>query len=66
MVNWGDMNTKSVKGKIRFEKGVEDDVYKYEIDKVWVQFKRLPKEFREFPISWAIGSILGEFFLFLA
>jgi hypothetical protein len=30
MVNWGDMNTKSVKGKIRFEKGVEDDVYKYE------------------------------------
>ena len=66
MVNWGDMNTKSVKGKIRFEKGVEDDVYKYEIDKVSVQFKRLPKEFREFPISWVIGSILGEFFLFLA
>jgi hypothetical protein len=59
MVNWGDMNTKSVKGKIRFEKGIEDDVYKYEIDKVWVQFRGLPEEFREFPIIWAIGSILG-------
>jgi hypothetical protein len=30
------MDTKSVKGKIHFEKGVENDVYKYEIDKVWV------------------------------
>ena len=59
MVNWGTMDTKSVKGKIRFEKGVENDVYKYEIDKVWVQFRGLPKEFREFPIIWAIGSILG-------
>jgi hypothetical protein len=59
MVNWGPMDTKSVKGKIRFEKGVENDVYKYEIDKVWVQFRGLPKEFREFPIIWAIGSILG-------
>jgi hypothetical protein len=53
------MDTKSVKGKIRFEKGVENDVCKYEIDKVWVQFRRLPKELREFPIIWAIGSILG-------
>jgi len=48
-----------VKGKIRFEKGVENGVYKYEIDKVWVQFRGLPKEFREFPIIWAIGTILG-------
>jgi hypothetical protein len=59
VVNWGPMDTKTVKGKIRFEKGVENDVYKYEIDKVWVQFRGLPKEFREFPIIWAIGSILG-------
>jgi hypothetical protein len=29
-----------------------------EIDKVWVQFRGLPKEFQEFPIIWAIGSIL--------
>jgi len=50
MVNWGPMDTKTVKGKIRFEKGVENDVYKYEIDKVWVQFRGLPKELRKFPI----------------
>jgi hypothetical protein len=59
MVNWGPMDTKSVKGKIRFEKGVKNDVYKYEIDKVWVQFQGLSKHLREFPIIWAIGSILG-------
>jgi hypothetical protein len=59
VVNWGPMDTKTVKGKIRSEKGVENDVYKYEIDKVWVQFRGLPKELREFPIIWAIGSILG-------
>ena len=35
MVNCGPMDTKSVKGKFHFEKGVENDVYKYEIDKVW-------------------------------
>jgi hypothetical protein len=59
VVNWGPMDTKKVKGKIRFEKGTENEVYKYEIDKVWVQFHGLAKEFREFPIIWAIGSILG-------
>jgi hypothetical protein len=59
VVNWGPMDTKTVKGKIRFEKGAENEVFKYEIDKVWVQFRGLPKEFREFPIIWAIGSILG-------
>jgi hypothetical protein len=36
MVNWGPMGTNTVKGKIRFEKGAENDVFKYEIDKVWV------------------------------
>jgi len=59
MVYWGPMVTKTVKGKIQFEKSVEEDVYKYEIEKVWVQFRGLPKEFREFPIIWAIASILG-------
>lgn len=58
-VNWGPMDTKTIKGKIRFEKGVENDVNRYEIDKVWVQFRGLPSELREFPIIWAIGSILG-------
>jgi hypothetical protein len=44
MVNWGPMDTKIVKRKIRFEKEAENDVFKYEIDKVWVQFRGLPKE----------------------
>jgi hypothetical protein len=52
------MDTKTVKGKIRLEKGAENDVFKYEIDKVWVKFRGLPKELREFPIIWAIDSIL--------
>jgi len=59
MVNWGPMDTKTVKGKIRFEKGAKNDVFKYEIYKVWVQFRGLPKELREFSIIWTIGSILG-------
>jgi hypothetical protein len=59
MVNWGPMDTKIVKGKICFEKGAENDVFKYEIDKFWVQFQGLTKELQEFPIIWAIGSILG-------
>jgi hypothetical protein len=59
IVNWGPMNTKIVEGKIQFEKNKEEDVYRYEIEKVWVQFKGLPKEFREFPIIWEIASILG-------
>jgi len=59
MVNWGPMDAKAVKSKIRFEKGTENEVYKYSIDKVWVLFRGLPKEFREFPIIWAVGTILG-------
>jgi len=59
MVNWGPMDTKSVTAKIMFEKGADNDVYKYEIEKVWVQFRGIPLELREFPIIWAIGTILG-------
>ncbi|XP_021308960.1 uncharacterized protein LOC110432566 [Sorghum bicolor] len=59
VVNWGPMNTKTLEGKIQFEKNKEEDVCRYEIEKVWVQFKGLPMEFREFPIIWAIASILG-------
>jgi hypothetical protein len=59
VVNWGAYEHKNSRRKIQFEKNKEEDVYKYEIEKVWVQFKGLPKEFREFPIIWAIASILG-------
>lgn len=59
MVNWGTMDAKSVPAKIRFERAVDNEVYKYEIPKVWVQFRGLPTELRKFPIIWAVGSILG-------
>jgi len=59
VVNWGPMNAKAMEGKIQFEKGTENEVNKVEIPKVWVQFRGLPSEFKEFPIIWAIGTILG-------
>jgi len=59
VVNWGPMDAKAVQGRIQFEKGTDNEVYKREIDKVWVQFRGLPREFKEFPVIWAIGTILG-------
>ena len=59
MVLWGHMETKTVKGKIEVEKANDNEIYKYEIPKAWVQFRGLPKELRNFDIIWAIGSILG-------
>jgi hypothetical protein len=53
------METKTVKGKIEVEKANDNEIYKYEIPKAWVQFRGLPKELRNFDIIWAIGSILG-------
>jgi hypothetical protein len=57
MVNLGPMDMKTVKGKIRFEKGVENDVYKYEIEKVWVQFKGLTEGVER--ISHHLGNWLN-------
>jgi len=59
VVNWGPMDAKAVEGRIRFEKGTDNEVYKREIVKVWVQFRGLPQEFKKFPIIWAVGTILG-------
>jgi hypothetical protein len=53
------MDAKFVQGKISFKKETDNEVYRREIDKVWVQFRGLPSEFKEFPIIWAIGTILG-------
>ena len=55
----GPMDAKAVEGRIRFEKGTDNEVYKREIEKVWVQFRGLPQEFKKFPIIWAVGTILG-------
>lgn len=45
--------------KIKDWRGKNMEEYKYEIPKVLMQFRGLSKELREFPIIWAIGSILG-------
>ena len=58
-INWGLMDLKKVKGQIRFEKEVDNEVYKYEMNKVWVQFRGLPKDLWKFSIIWAVGTILG-------
>jgi hypothetical protein len=59
VVNWGPMDAEAVKGKIRFEKGTDNEVYKRKIDKVWVQFRGLPREFKEFPVIWASWNYPG-------
>lgn len=59
MVEWGPVEARSTKGKLKIGERENMEEYKYEILKVWVQFRRLSKELREFPIIWAIGSILG-------
>jgi hypothetical protein len=59
VVNWAPMDAKAVKGEICFEKETDNEVYKREISKVWVQFRGLPREHKEFPIVWVVGTILG-------
>lgn len=59
MVLWGPVEARCTDAKMVFEVKSTPNVYKYEIPKVWVQFRGLPEELLEFPIVWAIGSILG-------
>ncbi|KAJ1273979.1 hypothetical protein BS78_05G028000 [Paspalum vaginatum] len=59
LILWGPLEAKSSKGKLEISEGKDADVWKYEIPKSWIQFRGLPKELREFPIIWAIGSIFG-------
>jgi hypothetical protein len=64
VVNWGPMDAKFVQGKISFEKGIDNEVYRQEIDKVWVQFRGLPSEFKNSPLfgqlelSWVSLELL--------
>ncbi|WVZ93110.1 hypothetical protein U9M48_039117 [Paspalum notatum var. saurae] len=44
---------------MEFSEKKDVDEWKYAIPKVWIQFRGLSKELRDFPIIWAIGSILG-------
>jgi len=50
----GPYECKGSRRKIQFEKGTDNEVDKYEIEKVWVQFRGLTSEFKEFPIIWVL------------
>uniref|UniRef100_K3XPB8 DUF4283 domain-containing protein n=1 Tax=Setaria italica TaxID=4555 RepID=K3XPB8_SETIT len=60
MVLWGPVVTKNVEAVMEIEESGDKNIYKYEIPKVWIQFRGLPKDFLEFPIIWAMRSILGS------
>ena len=59
MVRVGTVVAKCTVAKMDFETKSNPNVFKYEIPKVWVQFRGLPDDLLEFPIVWAVGSILG-------
>jgi len=59
MVRVGTVVAKCTVAKMDFETKSNPTVFKYEIPKVWVQFRGLLDDLLEFPIVWAVGSILG-------
>ncbi|KAJ1255459.1 hypothetical protein BS78_K215100 [Paspalum vaginatum] len=59
MIIWGPVEAKCTKAKMEFSERKDADEWKYAIPKVWIQFRGLSKELRDFPTIWAIGSILG-------
>ncbi|CAD6219292.1 unnamed protein product [Miscanthus lutarioriparius] len=59
MDDWGPVEARSAKAKLTISEKKDAEVYKSEIPKVWVQFHGLPSDLRNFPIIWAVGTILG-------
>jgi hypothetical protein len=58
MIEWGTIHTKfGAKMQVK-EEGSGEEI-KYVMPKVWVQFTGLPKELREYPVIWVVGSMLG-------
>ena len=53
MDDWGPVEARSAKAKLTISKKKDAEVYKYEIPKVWVQFRGLPSDLRNFRIIWA-------------
>jgi len=50
MDDWGPVEARSAKAKLTISKKKDAEVYKYEIPKVWVQFRGLPRDLRNFCI----------------
>ena len=59
MVLWGPVVARCANAKMEIKEKKDTEIWKYEIPKIWIQFRGIPKEFKDFPIIWAIGSIFG-------
>jgi hypothetical protein len=59
MVLWGPVVARGANAKMEIKEKKDTEIWKYEIPKIWIQFRGIPKEFKDFPIIWAIGSIFG-------
>lgn len=59
MVEWGPVQAKVQNAKLQIEERQVHQEVKYVLPRVWVQFVGLPSELCEFPIIWAVGTILG-------
>ena len=59
MVLWGPVVARCANAKMEIKEKKDTEIWKYAIPKIWIQFRGIPKEFKDFPIIWAIGSIFG-------
>jgi hypothetical protein len=59
MIEWETMQSKDRKAIMLIEEGAGGSFYKQALKQVWVQMTGLPEELRDYPIIWAIGTILG-------
>ena len=59
LVEWGPVVTKSVKATMTIEESPGLDVFRYELPKVWVQFRGFPDKLCKFSFIWAVGYMIG-------
>jgi len=55
----GAVQAKFANGVLEISEKKDVEMYKYEVPKCWVHCRGLPKGIREFPIIWAVGTIIG-------
>jgi hypothetical protein len=59
MTEWGVVQSKDRKAVMLIEEEAGGSFFKQALKRVWVQMISLPKELRDYPTIWAIGTILG-------
>ena len=53
------VQAKFAKGVLQIYEKKDTEIYKYEVPKCWVHCRGLPPDLRQFPIIWAVGTIIG-------